>query len=159
MRIRRSTTELHPLCRRGELSADFDFSQRKHFSKVPREMDHTWLQPKWVPTHAHIASIAQWQSTGLVNQGSRVQTSLEAKGYFFISCIIPTICLYKNILPLLPIRVCGLMDKAPDFGSGDCRFESCHARHFIFGRNITLRKKYRFLVSPILIVFLSSWKG
>jgi hypothetical protein len=20
------------------------------------------------------------------------------------------------------------MDKAPDFGSGDCRFESCHAR-------------------------------
>ena len=23
------------------------------------------------------------------------------------------------------------MDKAPDFGSGDCRFESCHARlHF-----------------------------
>ena len=25
-------------------------------------------------------------------------------------------------------RVCGLMDKAPDFGSGDCRFESCHAR-------------------------------
>ena len=29
-------------------------------------------------------------------------------------------------------RVCGLMDKAPDFGSGDCRFESCHARkHFV----------------------------
>ena len=26
------------------------------------------------------------------------------------------------------MRVCGLMDKAPDFGSGDCRFESCHAR-------------------------------
>ncbi len=22
------------------------------------------------------------------------------------------------------------MDKAPDFGSGDCRFESCHARYF-----------------------------
>ena len=28
-------------------------------------------------------------------------------------------------------RVCGLMDKAPDFGSGDCRFESCHARNYI----------------------------
>ena len=29
-------------------------------------------------------------------------------------------------------RPCGLMDKAPDFGSGDCRFESCHGRliHF-----------------------------
>ena len=25
---------------------------------------------------------------------------------------------------------CGLMDKAPDFGSGDCRFESCHDRFF-----------------------------
>ena len=24
---------------------------------------------------------------------------------------------------------CGLMDKAPDFGSGDCRFESCHGRN------------------------------
>ena len=23
---------------------------------------------------------------------------------------------------------CGLMDKAPDFGSGDCRFESCQGR-------------------------------
>ena len=27
---------------------------------------------------------------------------------------------------------CGLMDKAPDFGSGDCRFESCHDRSFLF---------------------------
>ena len=26
------------------------------------------------------------------------------------------------------VRPCGLMDKAPDFGSGDCRFESCHGR-------------------------------
>ena len=25
-------------------------------------------------------------------------------------------------------RSCGLMDKASDFGSGDCRFESCHDR-------------------------------
>ena len=32
------------------------------------------------------------------------------------------------------------MDKAPDFGSGDCRFESCHARTFFsslyFGRHL-----------------------
>ena len=27
------------------------------------------------------------------------------------------------------LRPCGLMDKAPDFGSGDCRFESCHGRY------------------------------
>lgn len=25
-------------------------------------------------------------------------------------------------------RACGLMDKVSDFGSEDCRFESCHAR-------------------------------
>ena len=29
------------------------------------------------------------------------------------------------------LRLCGLMDKAPDFGSGDCRFESCHDRYFL----------------------------
>ena len=29
------------------------------------------------------ASIAQWQSTGLVNQGSRVQSSLEAYQQFW----------------------------------------------------------------------------
>ena len=29
-------------------------------------------------------------------------------------------------LPGTPSRSCGLMDKAPDFGSGDCRLESCH---------------------------------
>ena len=26
---------------------------------------------------------------------------------------------------------CGLMDKTPDFGSGDCRFESYHGRSFL----------------------------
>ena len=30
------------------------------------------------------------------------------------------------------VRPCGLMDKAPDFGSGDCRFESCHGRLITF---------------------------
>ena len=29
-------------------------------------------------------------------------------------------------------RPCGLMDKAPDFGSGDCRFESCQGRPTFF---------------------------
>ena len=28
------------------------------------------------------------------------------------------------------LRPRGLMDKAPDFGSWDCRFESCHGRFF-----------------------------
>lgn len=29
-------------------------------------------------------------------------------------------------------RACGLMDKVSDFGSEDCRFESCHARWIYF---------------------------
>ena len=35
-----------------------------------------WVIKRWVAGQS--ASIAQWQSTGLVNQGSRVQSSLEA---------------------------------------------------------------------------------
>ena len=35
---------------------------------------------------------------------------------------------------------CGLMDKAPDFGSGDCRFESCHGRVF-FSKQICVTMK------------------
>ena len=38
--------------------------------------------------------------------------------------------------PTHQVRPCGLMDKAPDFGSGDCRFESCHGR--IFCHDMTL---------------------
>ena len=34
-------------------------------------------------------------------------------------------------------RPCGLMDKAPDFGSGDCRFESCHGRLFLVSQDKT----------------------
>ena len=37
--------------------------------------------------------------------------------------------------PLINIRPCGLMDKAPDFGSGDCRFESCHGRLFLVSQD------------------------
>ena len=33
---------------------------------------------QYMNNNVHEASIAQWQSTGLVNQGSRVQSSLEA---------------------------------------------------------------------------------
>ena len=33
-------------------------------------------------------------------------------------------------------RPCGLMDKAPDFGSGDCRFESCHGRFLFMLQNV-----------------------
>ena len=40
--------------------------------------------------------------------------------------------MFKIITYLLYQRLRGLMDKAPDFGSGDCRFESCRSRH-VFG--------------------------
>ena len=36
--------------------------------------------------------------------------------------------LYHLFLILLQMGPCGLMDKAPDFGSGDCRFESNHGQ-------------------------------
>ena len=34
-----------------------------------------------------------------------------------------------EVLTPLQVSSCGLMDKAPDFGSGDCRFESCQDRN------------------------------
>ena len=46
---------------------------------------------------------------------------------------------YVLITSLNIQRPCGLMDKAPDFGSGDCRFESCHGRYlFCLNDSITL---------------------
>ena len=39
------------------------------------------------------------------------------------------------------------MDKAPDFGSGDCRFESCHARWNYFS---TIKLQYVSYVSDKL---------
>ena len=42
--------------------------------------------------------------------------------------------------PTHQVRPCGLMDKAPDFGSGDCRFESCHGRINKFSS--VIRSKY-----------------
>ena len=38
----------------------------------------------------------------------------------------------EEILHCLEDRPRGPMDKAPDFESGDCRFESCHGRSIIF---------------------------
>ena len=40
--------------------------------------------------------------------------------------------LSSEFLTPLPESSCGLMDKAPDFGSGDCRFESCQGRYIPF---------------------------
>ena len=37
-----------------------------------------------------------------------------------------------NLPQVFTIRSCGLMDKASDFESEDCRFESCHDRYTIF---------------------------
>ena len=45
----------------------------------------------------------------------QIETSNNRMQRWFINC---------NLGP------CGLMDKASDFGSEDCRFESCHGRYF-----------------------------
>ncbi len=39
---------------------------------------------------------------------------------------------YVKIIHPHDIRPCGLMDKAPDFGSGDCRFEFYQGRSFTY---------------------------
>jgi hypothetical protein len=54
------------------------------------------------------------------NQQEQIELALEGN----YSCL-------KNISLLKIKRPCGLMDKASDFGSGDCRFESCLGQ-FIF---------------------------
>ena len=49
-------------------------------------------------------------------------------------------------------RSCGLMDKASDFGSEDCRFESCHDRYFYFNQGYielcTYLRLIFFLIMP-----------
>ena len=40
--------------------------------------------------------------------------------------ILSNIKIYIKSADCLHSRSCGLMDKASDFGSEDCRFESCH---------------------------------
>ena len=47
-------------------------------------------------------------------------------------------------------RVCGLMDKAPDFGSGDCRFESCHARVILYCRSAAWSTRNKWLSMSII---------
>ena len=39
---------------------------------------------------------------------------------------------YCGITGVTNIRPCGLMDKAPVSGAGDCRFESCHGRKYFY---------------------------
>lgn len=47
----------------------------------------------------------------------------------FYIAILPSFVYACNVLQRGP---CGLMDKAPDFESGDCRFESCLGRFIFF---------------------------
>ena len=58
------------------------------------------------------------------------------------------------------VRPCGLMDKAPDFGSGDCRFESCHGRLEILlllgSQNILLQVRVEFTTTAYLCVLSMS---
>ena len=45
------------------------------------------------------------------------------------------------------------MDKAPDFGSGDCRFESCHGRKYFF---LEICYLYGFKNNIFVIILLKS---
>ena len=65
----------------------FDEFQSKHpISKIKCvQFWNLWLKNWKILSFVKLASIAQWQSTGLVNQGSWVQTSLEANNFFLFS--------------------------------------------------------------------------
>ena len=74
MRIRRSTTELHPHSTSCEW-LNYSGCGTPFLTPIIVSMRHV----TGVLLNRQKASIAQWQSTGLVNQGSRVQSSLEAR--------------------------------------------------------------------------------
>ena len=57
-------------------------------------------------------------------------------------------------------RECGLMDKAPDFGSGDCRFESCHSRNydlFFLLVALIIKKNHIILLQVSICFYNFSW--
>ena len=68
---------------------------------------------------------ASWHFSGTQLRAVWPNGSVPEKcfGHCYMSGIVGLIGPY-----LLTLRPCGLMDKAPDFESGDCRFESCHGR-------------------------------
>ena len=56
-------------------------------------------------------------------------TNCEQKSFQQVATLLEMCkCLLIPMCHWTYMRPCGLMDKAPDFGSGDCRFESCHGR-------------------------------
>ena len=55
------------------------------------------------------------------------------------------------------------MDKAPDFGSGDCRFESCHDREFFSISDLSTFFTWEFIpffvVNDVGEAKVTSYKG
>ena len=74
----------------------------------------------------------------------------------------PACCMKTKLACSSPLtyRPCGLMDKASDFESEDCRFESCHGRiiflvEFKFFDCLYFRLSFRVLIEFIFFYFLS----
>ena len=67
--------------------------------------------------------IVNFQVTRYVNDYERL-VNIFSKNIFIRGNLLMNLPLY----PVYQVRPCGLMDKASDFGSEDCRFESCHGR-------------------------------
>ena len=84
-------------------------------------------------SQATLGQVSTWMGDrlgilGAVDHFFCLPTLFYYKKYF--SSIVKN---YSTITNLIQVGgVCGLMDKAPDFGSGDCRFESCHARDALY---------------------------
>ena len=82
------------------------------------------------------ASVAQWLARSAVNRkvggstppGGACSFVSRPGGVPLQGCHAASVqlrCMTRAVAPRGP---CGLMDKASDFGSEDCRFESCHGR-------------------------------
>ena len=81
--------------------------------------------------HAGLLCTAHWSFARTLGGNVRQATLQTSRlGILQHWCKINMMNFYLSIPIILSKWACGLMDKAPDFGPGDCRFESCHARSF-----------------------------
>ena len=92
----------------------------------------SYLYTDWSHSTSCQAAAAFIKSSSTISPGMfyALSTSTILCNFAFLAIMfakrkLPCTCFVQHT----HARACGLMDKAPDFGSGDCRFESCHARY------------------------------
>ena len=90
------------------------------------------VRATWRLSSAFMTSLCVWCVGYGIQIGGAVNSFCHLAAGLCINSIATTLarCLSQGptVEQFTSMRPCGLMDKAPDFGSGDCRFESCHGR-------------------------------